>query len=273
MSGTDRVKIGPLQAYLHRPANDVDPEIAVVCVHQCSALGGCAMAVEDVASAVCSQGLLTISFDLRGAGNSSGCCCMYPVPILSGCPEVGDVVRVCQWVREELQRDTWICGVSAGGPVGAGAIGALESIRGYTSVAYTLGLVTTLLFAPQTLRIMTSPKPKLFVMGAHDMSTSVAAFKLWMLMARRPRAAVLVPAAGHFDLEFRPYSRLDGRIVAQFITDRGSLPARLDQGAMHLSDYRSWILPSIFSCGPLYVIIILLLAVGGMACGRTFCLS
>ena len=152
MVGTDRFRIGPLQAYMHRPSNDLHTEIAVVCVHQCSALGGCAEAVEDVAAAVCAEGLVVISFDLRGAGSSSGCCCMWPIPLLSGCPEVSDVVRVCSWVRSELGRDTWICGVSAGGPVGAGAIDALDSIRGYTSVAYTLGLVTSLLFLPQARR-------------------------------------------------------------------------------------------------------------------------
>ena len=148
-SGTTRLRIAGLQAFIHRPATDACPDIAVVAVHQCSALGGCAYAVEDVASAVCAQGLLTVSFDLRGAGDSPGCCCMYPLPLVSGCPEVSDVVAVCQWVKDNMQRDTWILGVSAGGPVGAGAVDALESIRGYTSVAYTLGLVTSLLFAPQ----------------------------------------------------------------------------------------------------------------------------
>ena len=84
MLGAESVRIGSLQAYIHRPASDVNPEICVVCVHQCSALGGCAMAVEDIASAVCAEGLLTVSFDLRGAGSSGGCCCMWPLPLVSG---------------------------------------------------------------------------------------------------------------------------------------------------------------------------------------------
>ena len=255
------VRIGGLQAYLHRPSRDTNPEIAVVCVHQCSALGGCALAVEDVASSICSEGLLVVSFDLRGAGNSRGCCCMYPMPLLSGCPEVSDVVAVCAYVREELGRDTWICGVSAGGPVGAGAIGALESIRGYTSVAYTLGIVTTALFAPQTLRVMCSKKPKLFIMGGHDMFTSVFVFKIWMAIARQPRHAVLVPAAGHFDLEYRPLARLDGRLVAQYIAANGSLPARLDEGAVHLADARQWLCASLCTGGPLCLIIFLVVVV------------
>ena len=257
MLGTDRFKIGPLSAYMHRPSNDLNTEIAVVCVHQCSALGGCAEAVEDVAASVCAEGLLVISFDLRGAGSSSGCCCMWPIPLLSGCPEVSDVVRVCSWVRSELGRDTWICGVSAGGPVGAGAIDALDSIRGYTSVAYTLGLVTSLLFLPQTLRLARSPKPKLFIMGSRDIFTSVAAYKLWVALTRRPRSAVLIPGAGHFDLEYAPYSRLDARLVATFISGRGSLPARLEKGAVHLSEARHWIVTSVCNGGPLCIILLI----------------
>lgn len=255
---TELFKVKGLQVYVQRPTNDLHPEVAVVAVHQCSALGGSAAAVDDIASSVCAQGMLTVSFDLRGAGNSSGCCCMWPVPCVSGCPEVADVVAVAAWVREELQRDVWILGVSAGGPVGAGAIDALECIRGYMSVAYTFGLVTTLLFAPQTVRVLGSAKPKLFIMGNHDMFTSLAAFRLCMGVARRPRSAVLVPGAGHFDLEYSPLARLDAELAAAFVRGGGSLPARLEGGAVHLSAARGrHYAPSLWTGGPCCILTII----------------
>ena len=253
VNGTEPVKIGRLQAYVHHPTRDANPDIAVVCIHQCTALGGSAFTVQDIAGAVAAEGLLVVSFDLRGAGSSRGPCCMWPLPIVSGCPEVSDVVRVCAWVRDELRRDTWICGVSAGGPVGAGAVDQLECIRGYTSIAYTLGLVTSLLFLPQTLRVVFSDKPKLFIMGGRDMFTSIAAFKLWMAVARAPTTAVLVPDAGHFDLEYRPLSRLDARLVVRFIAAGGALSdARLEQGAIFLAEARMWLLQSLCNGGPLW---------------------
>lgn len=242
---------------VHRPSQDTNPGIAVVVVHQCTALGGCAMAAEDIASAVCDEGLLTISFDLRGAGNSRGCCCLWPLPLISGCPEVSDVVTICQWVKEELNRDTWVLGISAGGPIGAGAIDKLDSIRGYTSVACTLGVATNLLFGPRVFAGLRSRKPKLFIMGSHDIFTSVGAYKLSMAFAKQPRTAVLVPGAGHFDLEYRPYSRMDARLVAEFISAGGSLPARLESGAVHLQSYRNWILPSVCNGGPLCLILLI----------------
>ena len=170
------------------------------------------------------------------------------------------MVTIAQWVKEELGRDTWILGVSAGGPVGAGAVGALKSIRGYTSVAYTLGLVTTLLFLPQTLRILLSPKPKLFILGNHDIFTSTAMYKLMMWLCRKPRTAVLVPNAGHFDLEYSPYSKLDAQLVASFVGAGGTLPARLEGGAIHLGNASCsrWFWPSICNGGPLCIILVLL---------------
>ena len=184
--------------YVHRPERDDHPDLAVVAVHQCTALGGSAVAAADISDSLCKQNILTISFDLRGAGESSGCCCMWPIPCATGLCESSDVVTVCRWVKETLGRDTWIAGVSAGGPVGGGAVDALDCIRGYTSVAYVLGLVTTILFLPQTVRLMCSPKPKLFILGNEDVFTSAMVFKMMMALTRRPRTPVLVPGAGHF---------------------------------------------------------------------------
>mgnify|MGYP002880649587 CR=1 FL=1 len=251
---------GRLCAYIHQPERDTQPGIACIVVHQCTALGGSAHTAEDIARAVCAQGLVTISFDLRGAGDSDGCCCMWPVPIISGCPEVSDVVAMAEWVKETMQRDTWIVAVSAGGAVGAGAIDALPCIRGYCSVAYTFGVVTTLLWAPQTLRLLFTKKPKLLIQGDFDVFSSVLAFRCWTALMCRPRTAVLVPGAGHFDLEFSPLAQLDGRLIGAFIRNGGaSLPARLEDGrAIHLSAARCRpYVTSLCACGPLIFFLLL----------------
>ena len=106
-------RVGGLQTYVHTPKSDAHPEVALVVVHQCTAMGGCALAAEDIASACCHRGgFLTVGFDMRGAGRSKGCCTLGPFPCLSGCAEVSDVVAVAQWVRDELQRDVWLVGAT-----------------------------------------------------------------------------------------------------------------------------------------------------------------
>jgi pimeloyl-ACP methyl ester carboxylesterase len=248
-----------LQCYMHRPREDVNPEIACVVVHQCTAMGGCAMTTNDVCSALTTRGLLAVAFDLRGAGSSSGSCCMWPIPLVSGCPEVSDVVTVCDWVFNTLHRDVWIVGVSAGGPIGGGAIDALPSIRGYCSIACTFGLATSLLWGTHSLRLLISPKPKLFISGGHDIFTSVSAFKMVGACARRPCAAVLVPKAGHFDLEYAPYSHLNADLISHFIQTAGqSIPDVLPPGATHLSAVGcTAIMRSCLQCGPLYILVIM----------------
>ena len=68
-------RVGGLQTYVHTPKSDAHPDVALVVVHQCTAMGGCALAAEDIASACCHRGgFLTVGFDMRGAGRSKGCC-------------------------------------------------------------------------------------------------------------------------------------------------------------------------------------------------------
>ena len=148
-----------LQAYVQAPDNDRHPDVALVICHQCTALGGCALAVEDIASACSRNGLLTVTFDMRGAGRSTGSCSQWPVLFISGCAEVTDVHAVCEWVHDELGRDVWLVGVSAGGPVAGAAVGS-PYVRGYVGIAHVLGLCTSLLFLLNVLRLYLSSKPK-----------------------------------------------------------------------------------------------------------------
>ena len=148
-----------MQAYVQAPDNDRHPDVALVICHQCTALGGCALAVEDIASACSRNGLLTVTFDMRGAGRSTGSCSQWPVLFVSGCAEVTDVHAVCEWVHDELGRDVWLVGVSAGGPVAGAAVGS-PYVRGYVGIAHVLGLCTSLLFLLNVLRLYGSSKPK-----------------------------------------------------------------------------------------------------------------
>ena len=259
-------RVGGLQTYIHTPKSDAHPEVALVVVHQCTAMGGCALAAEDIASACCHRGgFLTVGFDMRGAGRSKGCCTLGPFPCLSGCAEVSDVVAVAQWVRDELQRDVWLVGVSAGGPVAGSALGKLPCIRGYIGIAYTFGIGASLLFFPHH-RVLLSPKPKLFIQGTKDIFTSVATFKIATGLARAPCTAHVVGGTGHFDLEYSPYSALHAELIAAFV-DTGGLGERARDGARGLAAY----LPSLCTGGPCCCITLLVLAGWLLSCTGRQC--
>lgn len=244
---------GPLQLYVHQPqGEDAQPEIALVIVHPCTT-GGCAAAVEDIAQDCCRQGYLTVSFDLRGAGSSGGFCSLGPWPFVSGCAEVSDVLTVAHWVKETLSRDVWLVGVSAGGPIAGAALSRLPFARGYVGIAHTFGLVTTLIFFCNTARLLVSRKPKLFIMGTSDTFTSVAVFYSQMALMRRPREWHIEPGAGHFDIELRPYSRLDAELLAAFVSSGSIVGARAR--TPHVVPL--W-LPSLWTGGPCCIITIVL---------------
>ena len=71
------------------------------------------------------------------------------------------------------------------------------------------------------------------------------------------------------DLEYAPLANLDARLIAAFISTGGTLPARLEGGAVHLSSasWSRWLTPSICSCGPLCIILLL---VGVLAFSQAF---
>jgi len=248
---------GPLQLYLHNPrGEDVDPEIALVIVHPCTTLGGCAAAVADIADDCARQGYTVVSFDLRGAGESGGCCSLGPWPLVSGCAEVADVLSVCRWVKETMSRDVWLVGVSAGGPIAGAALGRLPFVRGYVGIAHTFGLVTTLIFFVNVLQLLVSRKPKMFIMGTSDTFTSVLMFYVHMALMRRPREWHIEPGAGHFDIELSPYSRLDAELLAAFVGN-GTIRGVRARGSNLLP---LW-LPSLWTGGPCCIFTIILVLV------------
>lgn len=84
-------------------------DVAVVLVHPYSILGGVQGLLRGIAEGVARQGYTAVTFDMRGAGRSTG------RASLTGSAEVGDVVAVCRWVAENIKpRGILLVGSSAG---------------------------------------------------------------------------------------------------------------------------------------------------------------
>jgi alpha-beta hydrolase superfamily lysophospholipase len=84
-------------------------DVAVVLVHPYTILGGVQGLLRGMAQGLAQRGHRAVTFDMRGAGRSTG------RASLTGSSEVADVVAVCRWVADTLKpRAVLLVGSSAG---------------------------------------------------------------------------------------------------------------------------------------------------------------
>ncbi|KAG0459386.1 hypothetical protein HPP92_022514 [Vanilla planifolia] len=89
---TDGVK---LSTRIFKPV-DLATDYVVVLVHPFTVLGGFQGLLRGIATGLAERGFRAVTFDMRGAGRSSG------RPSLTGFPEIQDVVAVCKWITDTL---------------------------------------------------------------------------------------------------------------------------------------------------------------------------
>ena len=88
---------------------DVKDNLVIVLVHPFSILGGCQALLKGIAAGLAEKGYKAVTFDMRGAGKSTG------RATLTGFAEIKDVIAVCKWVCENLSSDRiLLVGSSAG---------------------------------------------------------------------------------------------------------------------------------------------------------------
>jgi len=88
---------------------DVKDNLVIVLVHPFSILGGCQALLKGIAAGLAEKGYKAVTFDMRGAGKSTG------RASLTGFSEIKDVIAVCKWVCENLSSDRiLLVGSSAG---------------------------------------------------------------------------------------------------------------------------------------------------------------
>ena len=88
-----------LHTRVFKPKDEEAKEIenlGVVLVHPYSILGGCQGLLRGIAAGLAERGYKAVTFDMRGAGKSSG------RASLTGFAEIKDVIAVCKWVCENL---------------------------------------------------------------------------------------------------------------------------------------------------------------------------
>lgn len=201
-----------LAVRIFRPPWDVlKRDVTVVMAHQYSVLGGCQALMKGTAMELASRGFTTLTFDMRGAGRSTG------RPSLTGFAEVHDVVAVCKWATEHVAAQSIILvGNSAGAPIAGSAVDEVKEVVGYVALGYPFGMLASVLFGRHNKPILASEKPKLFVMGTNDGFTSVKQLEAKLKTAAGRNETRLVPGAGHFEMEGPEFDRQMADYVVEF---------------------------------------------------------
>lgn len=210
-----------LSVRIFRPPWDVPKrDVTVVMSHQYSVLGGNQALMKGLATTLSGRGFTTLTFDMRGAGRSTG------RPSLTGYAEVQDVIAVCKWATEHVgARSIILVGNSAGAPISGSAIDEIAEVVGYVALGYPFGILASVLFGRHNKPVLASEKPKLFVMGTSDGFTSVKQLETKLKSASGRNETRLVPGAGHFEMEGPEFDRQMADYIVEFAESlRGEHP-------------------------------------------------
>ncbi|KAF5735742.1 hypothetical protein HS088_TW15G01258 [Tripterygium wilfordii] len=201
-----------LHTRLFKPKEEIKDNLVVVLVHPFSILGGFQGLLRGIAAGFADKGYRAVTFDMRGAGRSTG------RASLTGFAEIKDVDAVCKWVCENLSTDRiLLVGSSAGAPIAGSAVDQIEQVVGYVSLGYPFGLISSILFGRHYKAILKSPKPKLFVMGTRDGFTSVKQLESKLRSASGRVEKHLIEGAGHFEMEGPDYDARMVNLISEFI--------------------------------------------------------
>lgn len=168
----------------------------ILFVHQYTVMGGCRLLMAGLARLAADAGFEAVTFDLRGAGQSTGTC------TFRNRSESRDVKAVIRYLEDESPRQLFLVGSSAGAALVGSVLDFSPRVVGGLFVGYTWGWRASLLFGWAFESIERSSKPKLFIVGTADEFTSMAQYqeRLSRLAGRLNRLEVL-PGLNHFQIE------------------------------------------------------------------------
>ena len=186
-------------------------EKVCVLVHPWGVLGGSQANTEPYAEILSSvYGIECVTFNLRGVGRSTGSStyrCRR---------EIEDAVGACEWVRTNLNRPIVLVGSSAGAAIAGSALDRVPEAIAYIGIGYTFGWISSVMFGSHFDAILSSEKPKLFIMGTTDQFTSVNQLEARLAIMNNV-SKHLVMDVGHFDLESRKHAKTSGEVIAKFM--------------------------------------------------------
>jgi alpha/beta superfamily hydrolase len=186
----------------------------LVFIHQWGLLGGSSSLMEGMARQAAAMGVDSITFDLRGVGESTGS------RSWTNFSETRDAAAVIQYVEDTLHKNVYLIGSSAGAPVAGYLLDSSPAIIGGTFVGYVWGCVTSIVFGWAYRAIAESKKPKLFVVGDRDEFTSLPQYESRIgALSGDKNEMRLLSGKNHFEIEGPTYDRTVVSWTIDFISE------------------------------------------------------
>ncbi len=202
VSFPSKTKGNILSGHLWTPSESYNKQTApthnLICifVHPWGILGGSSANTAPFARKLAKQyNTKCLTFDLRGVGRSDG------TPTYTCHAEIEDVIAACDFALTDLAaKQLVVIGSSAGAAIAGSMIDAMDAVVAYVGIGYTFGWASSLIFGSHFKAVLTSPKPKLFIMGDNDGFTSVKQLETRLRDVSNAET-MIVGHCGHFDLE------------------------------------------------------------------------
>jgi uncharacterized protein len=186
----------------------------LVFIHQWGILGGSADLMEGIARQAAALGADSITFDLRGVGESTGW------KSWTNSAEARDAAAVIAYVEKTLKRSVFLFGSSAGAPVAGYLLDSSSAVLGGVFVGYVWGCLTSIVFGWAYRAIAQSTKTKLFVVGDRDEFTSLAQYESRIsALAGDKNEMRLISGKNHFEIEGPQYDQTVAKWAIDFICD------------------------------------------------------
>ncbi len=208
-----------LAAKLWRPSNDHRILPVIIFVHQYAVMGGSSALMEGMARNAVDFGYTCVTFDLRGAGGSTGS------STWTNFEELNDVKAIIDHVAGITEREIVLFGSSGGAAIAGAALDYSDRVKAVCLIGYTWGWMSSFLFGWAYADLERSIKPKLFVVGDRDEFTSMATYEAKIGALSGVKEMKLIPGKNHFEIEGPAFDRIVIDWFDQFLKSSGIVEA------------------------------------------------
>lgn len=198
----------PTESYKSKPL--------VLFVHQYAVMGGHGGLMEGMARHISALGYDAVTFDLRGAGESSGQSSYRNKAEKLDVEAVLTYLTTTPTVPQDQQ--IFLVGSSAGAALAGSVIDFSDRIIGGLFIGYTFGFWSSFLFGWAHHYIKQSSKPKLFMVGTADEFTSMSTYysKIGALSGSLNEINI-IEGKNHFQIEDAVYDKYAVDLINGFI--------------------------------------------------------
>lgn len=190
-----------------------DREVMIIFVHQYAIMGGQGQLMEGMARRVVKQGYDALTFDLRGAGRSTG------KSSWTNQNELLDVQTVVDYALQSTKKKIFLVGSSGGAPLAGATLDYSPRILGGLFVGYVWGFWASILFGWAYASLQNSSKPKLFVVGTKDEFTSMSQYEDRIARLSGPLNEIrIIEGKNHFEIEAPVYDQQIADWIDEFLS-------------------------------------------------------